>query len=278
MAMFHGSVVLLPAVLLLGGCGGGDSPEPPKPSATPRTPSAPTAATPDSARAPAPPGAPAAVTIDPATAATITGRVNFTGDAPRLRPVRMDADPFCAAAHSEPVRPQTVVVNSNGTLQHVFVHIRNGVPNAAFTSPTDPVVLNQEGCTYVPHVWGVMAGQPIRIVNSDKTLHNVHALPSRNKQFNIAQPLKDMETTHVFTKPEEKIKFKCDVHPWMGAWCWVMDHPFFAVTDDQGQFQITGLPPGTYTVEAWHEKFGTSTQDVTVGASETRAIELAFAP
>jgi hypothetical protein len=121
-----------------------------------------------------------------------------------------------------------------------------------------------------------MAGQDLKIVNSDGTLHNIHALPKTNAEFNIGQPFQKMETVKKFDKPEVPVRFKCDVHKWMGAYAGVFSHPFFATTNDQGTFEIKNLPAGTYTIEAWHEKYGTQSQQVTVGGTDTKTVDFSF--
>jgi hypothetical protein len=138
------------------------------------------------------------------------------------------------------------------------------------------VVLDQKGCRYTPHVLGVQVGQPLEVLNSDPTLHNVHALPTANREFNTGQPLAGMKHTHRFSTREVMVPFKCDVHPWMRAFIGVLDHPYFGVTTADGTFRLEGLPPGTYTVEAWHETLGMQTQSVTIGAKESRDVAFSF--
>ncbi|HSS44840.1 MAG TPA: carboxypeptidase regulatory-like domain-containing protein [Thermoanaerobaculia bacterium] len=207
--------------------------------------------------------------------ATISGRVAFTGTAPAKEQIKMDADAFCKAAHSGPVYTQEVVVNGNGTLQWVLVYVKEGI-SGTYPAPTQPVTLDQHGCQYQPHIFGIQAGQPLRILNSDGTLHNIHALPKINAEFNIGQPFQKMETMKKFDKPEVPLRFKCDVHKWMGAYCGVFNHPFFAVTNDQGTFEIKNLPPGNYVIEAWQEKYGAQTQNVTVSGSESKTLDFSF--
>jgi hypothetical protein len=227
------------------------------------------------------PAAPAAPATPPAASpeapagggGTITGSVRFMGAPPQAQAVKMDADPVCKQQHATPVMSEEVVVNQNGTLKNVFVYVKEGAQPAA-APPAAPVVLDQAGCWYKPHVFGIQVNQPLEIVNSDATLHNVNAKPAANQAFNVAQPAKGMRTTKKFAKPEVGVKFKCNVHPWMSAYAVVLDHPYFAVTDDQGAFSITGLPAGSYTLEAWHEKYGAQTQTVVVGSGETKSVEL----
>jgi plastocyanin len=187
----------------------------------------------------------------------------------------MDADAYCKAAHATPVYTQEVEINQNGTLKDVFVYVKEGV-TGNYPAPTTPVELDQEGCQYHPHIFGIQAGQPLKIVNSDGTLHNIHALPKTNAEFNIGQPFKGMSTLKTFEKPEMPVRFKCDVHKWMGAYVGVMSHPFFSVTNDQGTFEIKNLPPGTYTIEAWQEKYGPQTQTVTISGAESKTVDFSF--
>ena len=220
--------------------------------------------------------APAAAAAAPAAGgATVTGKVNFEGAAPAMAPIKMDADAFCKSEHKEPVYEQEVVVNPNKTLEWVLVYVKEGV-TGTYPTPTEAITLDQHGCQYRPHVFGMMAGQPLKVLNSDGTLHNIHALPKKNAEFNIGQPFKGMETIKKFDSAETPIRFKCDVHKWMGAYTGVFTHPFFAVTNDQGAFEIKNLPPGNYVIEAWHEKYGTQTQNVTVTGTDAKTVDFNF--
>lgn len=200
-----------------------------------------------------------------AYAGTLSGKVAFTGTASAAQTLDMNADPTCAGAHSGPVSSEEVVVNPNGTLKNVFVYVKEGLEGKTVPpAPATPVDLDQKGCQYHPHVFGVRVGQPVNIMNSDPTLHNVHGMPAKSKEFNIGMPIQNMKLPRKFDAPEVMVKFKCDVHPWMSAYAGVMDHPFFAVTGEEGTFEIKDLPAGTYVVEAWHEKYGVQTQTLTV--------------
>jgi plastocyanin len=228
------------------------------------------------ATAAAPAAAPAAGAAAPAKgAATVTGKVNFEGTAPQMAQIKMDADAFCKGEHKEPVYEQEVVVNPNKTLQWVLVYVKEGV-TGNYPPPTEAITLDQHGCQYHPHIFGIQVGQPLRILNSDGTLHNIHALPKKNAEFNIGQPFKGMETIKKFDTAETPVRFKCDVHKWMGAYTGVFNHPFFAVTNDQGVFEIKNLPPGNYVIEAWHEKYGPQTQNVTITGNETKTVDFNF--
>jgi plastocyanin len=176
----------------------------------------------------------------------------------------MNADPQCASKHSEPVYPEILVLGDDQTLANVFVQVKNP-PAGDHPTPSESVHIDQHGCLYEPHVLGVMVGQPVLFRNSDGILHNVHGLPSENREFNIGMPPTLKEKEHAFNKPEMAFPVKCDVHPWMKAYIAVMTHPYFAVTGRDGKFTIEDLPAGTYEIEAWHERLGTRTTTVTVG-------------
>jgi plastocyanin len=159
----------------------------------------------------------------------------------------------------------------------VFVYIKDGLGNKyLFDTPTEPVDLDQKGCMYHPHVVGVRVGQPLRVINSDQTMHNVHGMPQTNREFNKSQPITGQKDSFTFTAPEVMIPFKCDVHGWMNAYVGVVNHPYFAVTGHGGTFALRSVPPGTYTVEAWHEKLGRQQKSVTVGEKEKKEIVFTF--
>lgn len=198
-----------------------------------------------------------------AFAGSVTGTVKFEGSAPNFKQINMDADPICSAQHKDPVFPQSLLLGEGNVMGNVFVYVKNA-PAGNYKAPTDPVVVDQKGCNYHPHVFGVMVAQPVKILNPDGTLHNIHAMSKVNPEFNLAMPKFRTEVTKTFDKSEFMFSLKCDVHPWMGAWVAVMPHPFYSVTGTDGKFEIKDLPDGTYTIEAWHEKLGTKTATVTV--------------
>jgi plastocyanin len=217
------------------------------------------------------PSAPA-TTVDPASAATVAGKVSLEGAMPANQPIRMNADPACVKANAGQSPTQETFVGEGGALGNVFVYVQSGL-TGSFPAATTPVTLDQKACRYTPHVFGVQVGQPIDIVNSDATLHNIHATPKTNQEFNTAQPIQGMKTQHTFTAKEADvvIPFKCDVHGWMNAYVGVLDHPYFAVTKPDGSFSIPNLPPGSYTLAAWHERLGTQTMQLTVAAKESKS-------
>src|SRR5579872_92739 len=214
--------------------------------------------------------------IDATTAATISGKVTFSGTKPVMKIIDMSATPACEHAHKAPQRSEEVVVNDNGTLKYVFVWVKSGVPDRAWPVPTTPGVLDQAGCMYEPHVLGVMVNQPVKITNSDPTNHNIHPLPRTNREWNESQPPNGEPKLKRFTKQEVMIPVKCNIHPWMRAWIGVVSHPFFAVTGDNGTFEIKGLPPGTYTLEAWHERYGTRDVQVTLAPTEAKTVNFDY--
>lgn len=202
----------------------------------------------------------------------IQGKVTVKGAPAKEIQIDMNADPKCAVMHKEAVFTQRILVNAQGQLQNAFVWIKEGVTKQ-YDPPATPVVLNQEGCTYKPYIFGIQVGQELQIKNSDATLHNVHAVPTVNREFNLAQPVQGMVTSKKFSKPEVCVKFKCDVHPWMFAYAGVVAHPFFAVTGADGSYKISGLPAGDYTVEIWHNKLGTQEAKLKVGDGESKSAD-----
>jgi plastocyanin len=171
-----------------------------------------------------------------------------------------------------------LVLGSGSTMGNIMVWVSKGLAaGKTWPPPKTPVVLDQKGCVYEPHVMGIMVGQAYRILNSDGILHNVHALPKINQGFNRPMPATVKEASAKFDKPEAMFHIKCDVHPWMSAYVGAFTHPFFSVTGTDGKFTISGLDPGTYELTAWHERLGTQTASVTVGANETKAQNFKFA-
>jgi hypothetical protein len=224
---------------------------------------------------PPPPGAiPAGQSIG---AGEISGRVTFSGIVPPPEVINMSSDAACQARGEGQAR-EDIVVGSNGALRNVFVHVVSGLGDRVFAPPPAPVVLDQKGCTYRPRVIGVQVDQILELVNSDPTLHNVHAMAAGNKSFNVGLPVQGMKVRRFFERPEVMVRMKCDLHNWMAAYIGVVSHPFYAVTGDDGGFAIKGLPAGEYELEAWHEVFGTQRATVVLGEGESKRIELGFRP
>ena len=216
--------------------------------------------------------------VDAATAGSLSGKVTFTGKPPANEPLRLGSDPACLPGAGPNPVSDAVLVSADGGVKNVFVYVKDGLdPAYSFAAPTSAVVLDQKGCRYAPRVVGVQVGQPLDIVNSDQTMHNVHAIPKVNDEFNSSQPMQGIHTTKAFTKPEVMVLFRCNVHNWMTAHVGVLPHPYFAVTNDGGAFEIKNLPPGTYTIEAWHETFGTQTAKVTIGDKQAQTVAFTFA-
>jgi len=188
----------------------------------------------------------------------------------------MDADPICLSKHTEKVFPQTLVLDEKNGMRNVFVRIKGGIFDDPFETPKEAVVISQEGCMYDPHVVGVMVGQPLKILNPDGTLHNVHALSKINSEFNLAMPKFRRETQKTFDKAEFMFPIKCDVHPWMSAWIAIMDHPYFDVTNRHGEFTLDGVPKGNFKIEVWHEKLGSQTSDILVKGGGDYKIHFTF--
>jgi plastocyanin len=188
----------------------------------------------------------------------------------------MSANAACQKAHPQPVPSEEVVVGEDGSLANVFVWVKDGVPDGKWAAPQASAVVDQRGCIYTPHVAGVVVGQKVEFRNGDDTNHNIHPLPRTNDEWNESQPPKGEPKTKSFDREEVMVPVKCNIHPWMRAYVGVVRHPFFAVTDKDGSFRITGLPPGKYTVEAWHERFGKKELPLTVAAKDSKTVEFRF--
>lgn len=212
--------------------------------------------------------------------ATVTGSVNFDGKKPRMRPIDMaGADERCAEIHGgKRLKPETVVINENGTLRNVFVWVKTGVESWSFPMPEGDAQLDQKGCWYQPHVQGMRTGQSLSIKTSDPTAHNVHGYAKVNRSFNRSQPAGAANVDIRMRRDEASppMKVKCDIHPWMNAFVAVVDHPYYAVTGTDGSFELPNLPPGTYTIEAWHEKYEVIEQTITIGDNETKTLEFTY--
>lgn len=211
--------------------------------------------------------------VDEATAGSVTGFVTFTGTPAAPEPIDMSDEAVCAEKHSEAPTRQVAIVGPDGGLSNVFVHVTSGLDGMQFPAD-DAEVLDQEGCIYQPHVLALATGQDLQVRNSDDVLHNVNATPTENRGFNRSQPQADMEFTTSFAVPEVMIPVRCDVHGWMEAYIGVTDHPYHAVTGEDGSFSLDRLPPGEYEIQAWHEHYGTSSQTVTV--PESGEVEVTF--
>jgi plastocyanin len=247
------SVVL--GLVLFAGCGKKDTMETPS--------AAPAAATPAAAATP----------IDPATAAAVSGTVRFDGAAPKAAKIDMSQDPACKGTN---VAENVIVAGSD--LANVFVYVKEGLGNRTFDIPKEPVTLDQSGCKYHPHVLGVMAGQTVKIVNSDPTTHNIHPTPKDNREWNESQPPQAAPLEKNFAREELMLPVKCNQHPWMRMFVNVTKSPFYAVTGPDGKFEIKGLPPGDYTIAFVHEKLGEQDQRITLAAKDSKTVDVTFKP
>ncbi len=215
--------------------------------------------------------------VDPATAATVTGKVAIEGDTPKalMRAINMSAEPDCGKLHDKAPMAE-VVVRTDGGLQNVFVWVKAGLEGKKFEVSKDAAQLDQKGCIYTPHVVALQTRQMLKVSNSDPTTHNVHPLPKVNREWNKSQPGGASDIEYQFARQEIMLPVKCNIHPWMRSYINVVDHPFFAVSGADGAFEIKGLPPGTYTIEAHHERLGTKEISVTVGDAESKEIAFSY--
>ena len=214
--------------------------------------------------------------VDRATAGGISGKILFKGKRPAMKRVDMDEDPQCAKLHKSAVFDSAVVVGKNGTLANVFVYVKQGLEGKQFEPPPDAVTMDQKGCWFEPRVLGIQTGQPFRVTNSDPVTHNIHPRPKANREWNQSQPPADAPLMRKFMRQEVMIRVKCNIHPWMHSWIGAVDHPYFAVTGEDGSFDLPNLPPGNYTIEAWQEELGTMQQQVSVAPSGKTPVEFTF--
>jgi plastocyanin len=222
-----------------------------------------------------------------AGSSTISGRVFFKGQAPAPKIIRMSHDAACAEAREEQVYAEDVVLNADpdlplnvserkSGLANAFVYVKTGLRQSHFAAPTEPVILDQQGCRYVPHVFGIQIGQTLKILNSDPTFHNVHAAAKKNKPFNLGMSKVEKVKTRTFDQVEVMVPLHCNVHPWMSAYAGVLDHPFYAVSDSTGRYELQALPAGEYKIAAWHEVFGVLEQEVILSEAKNKTIDFTF--
>ncbi|HLY99598.1 MAG TPA: carboxypeptidase regulatory-like domain-containing protein [Candidatus Angelobacter sp.] len=248
-------LLFLSAALLLTGCNNSNQPASTAPAAQPAA-------------------AGNTIVVDKTTAGSVTGTISFNGKEPKFPLLDMTADPGCP---STPLMPE-VVVAKNGKLANVFVYIKEGLPQGTFAAPNDPVVLTQKGCRYVPHVTGVMVGQPFKILNEDRADHNIHSMSTGNPPFNESQMPTDKPIIKTFAQQEVMVPLECNQHPWMRAYLSILPHPYFATSAADGTFTIQNLPPGDYTLTAVHEKYGEQTVKIKVESKQTAKADFTFAP
>jgi plastocyanin len=209
--------------------------------------------------------------IDATTAASVSGAVKFDGAAPKPAKIDMSQDPNCQGANTA----ENIVVH-DGHLANVFVYVKEGLGNRTFDTPKETVTLTQVGCKYAPHILGAMAGQTVKIVNSDPTTHNIHPTPKDNREWNESQAPQGAPLEKSFAREEILLPVKCNQHPWMKMYISVVKSPFYTVSGPDGKFEIKGLPPGDYTLAFVHEKLGEQDQKVTLGAKESKTVDVSF--
>ena len=231
----------------------------------------------ESAEAPAPAAsAPAGKTVDAATAGEVTGVVKLDGTPPKMKNISIAAEPACAKERTTPLTSEEVVTGDGGTLANVVVYIKSGLEGYSFPVPSEPVKFEQKGCQYHPHVVGLQVGQNVQVTNDDQTTHNIHPIPMDNREWNESQPPGAAPIEKSFAREEIAIPVKCNVHPWMKAYMAVLPNPYFQVTDKDGKFDLKNLPPGTYTIVAWHELYKTDPQTITIGPKESKSVNFTF--
>ena len=212
--------------------------------------------------------------------ATVAGVATFDGPRPKRKPIQLSETGAilsdCQQLHKTVLLDENLMVSEKGEVANVFVYVKKGLEKKIYPVPKEPAVLNQEKCMFRPRVQGVQVGQEFVMRNSDPLLHNVRSFSFRNRPFNIAQPARTPDRKKVFTRGEKAVKIQCDIHPWMTAYYFVMEHPYFAVTDEKGQFKIEGLPPGDYVLAAWHEEFREQKQTITVGTTGSSDVKFSF--
>jgi hypothetical protein len=244
------------AIALTVGCSGkGKTEQPPTPAAAPT---------------------PSFYKVDPATAGSITGTLRYSGKRPTPKLINMSEDPACVEAHHGKAYDESLVVSPKGMLGNAFIYVKSGLEGKNFEVPATPVVIDQAGCWFRPRVLGIQVNQVLQIVNSDPVTHNIHPMAVVNREWNHSQGPGDPPVDRKFIKPEVMIPVKCNIHSWMHAFIGVVENPYFAVSKDDGTFEIKNLPPGNYTIAVWQEKLGTQEQQVTVTPNQSTAIQLTF--
>jgi plastocyanin len=216
-----------------------------------------------------------ATPLDPATTGAIVGKVLYRGAPPPASRVQVKGDAACETEAADSPAGEDVSVR-DGRVQNAFVYLKEGLGDRVFDLPRESVTIDQRGCRYIPHVVGVETGQELVFLNSDATLHNVHTQPQRSSAVNFGMGVKGAKRPVRFTKSEVMVPVKCDVHPWMRAYIGVLDHPYFFVTGADGTFRLEKVPAGSYTIEAWHERFGTRQAKVTLAEKASAEVELTF--
>lgn len=212
-------------------------------------------------------------TVDGATAGSVTGKIKFAGKAPARKLIDMSGDPACVEAHKGKAYDESLVVGANGSVANAFVYIKSGLEGKKFAVPAQPVVIDQNGCWFRPRIMGVQTGQTFQVINTDPVTHNIHPMAMTNREWNHSQGAGDPPMNRKFQQAEVMIPVKCNIHSWMRAYIGVLDHPYFAVSGEDGSFTIANLPAGTYTLAVWQEKLGTQEQQITVTPKAAATVE-----
>ena len=225
---------------------------------------------------PAAPAAPVYFKVDPSTAGSIAGTIHFAGKRSVPKLIDMSSDPACVEAHKGKAHDESLVVGPKGALGNAFIYIKSGLEGKNFEVPATPVVIDQAGCWFRPRVLGIQVNQVLQVVNSDPVTHNIHPMAQINREWNHSMGPGDAPIDRKFLKPEVMVPVKCNIHNWMHAFIGVVDNPYFAVSKDDGTFEIKNLPPGTYTLAVWQEKLGTQEQQVTVSPNQSSTVSITF--
>jgi plastocyanin len=219
---------------------------------------------------------PAAKPVDPASAGTVTGIVKFAGTPPKMKTIDMASVASCAKLHDSPATAETVVVGDNSSLQNVVVYLKGDFSQYSFPKSTTPVQIDQRGCVFLPHVVALMTGESLRFTNSDAATHNVAAVSAHRQGFNESLTPGAAPIERTFPREEIAIPVKCNIHPWMKFYAAVLTHPYFQVTGKDGSFTLKNIPPGTYTLTAWHERYGAKQQTIVVKPNSDQNISITF--
>jgi len=210
-----------------------------------------------------------------ASTTKITGKVSLSGAPAKPKPLDLSKEPACAKMHAnDPLYPESVVTGQGNGLRNVVVYISTGAPSGG-VAPSSPAIFDQQGCHYTTHVLAFRVGQEVKISNSDPLSHNIHPLARVNREWNKIQLPGTPPFSYAY-ESEEFIPIKCNIHPWMQGYFAIFKHGFFAVTGEDGSFSLPPLPPGHYTVTAWHESLGTKSEEITVGGSDTETVNFVF--
>ncbi len=220
--------------------------------------------------------APVYFKVDASTAGSVSGSIRYSGPRPKTAVVDMSNEPACVSANTGKVYDDSIVVGARDGLGDAFVYIETGLEGKTFAPAQSAAIIDQKGCWFHPHVLGAQTGQSLEIVNSDPVTHNIHPMPQVNREWNHSQGPGDAPMNHKFTRAEVMIPVKCNIHGWMHAYVGVLDHPYFAVTKDDGKFEIGNLPPGTYTLAVWTQTLGTQQQTITIAPGGSAKADFSF--